>query len=214
MEPNLIENHDQPSSPPPNAQPPAPGSARRHNAVVIVVIILVVTGMVVASKFLVKKQGTGPGLASSNVSGQLAPDFTLTSIDGKAVKLSDLRGKAVVLNFWATWCAPCKIEIPWFIELQKQYGTQGLEIVGVNMDDNPTIETIGKFAREQGIDYTVLLGNDKVADEYGGVEALPTTFYIGRDGKIVKRAFGLIGHGEIEQNIQAALKQGGEVAKR
>lgn len=211
MEPNVVENYEPPSSPSPNPPPP---SAGRHNAVVIVVIILVVTGMIFASKVLVKKQAAGPGIATGNVAGKLAPDFQLTSIDGKSVKLSDLRGKAVVLNFWATWCAPCKIEIPWFVDLQKQYGPQGLQIVGVNMDDNPTMEAIGKFAREQNIDYTVLLGTDKVADEYGGVEALPTTFYIGRDGKIVSRAFGLIGHGEIESNIKAALKQGSEVAKR
>jgi thiol-disulfide isomerase/thioredoxin len=211
VEPNLVENHEQ--SPAPHSQPPAP-SVRSHNAIVIVVVVLVVTGMILASKFLVRNQASAGSLVSSNVKGAAAPDFQLTSIDGRQVKLSDFKGKAVVLNFWATWCAPCKIEIPWFVELQKQYGPQGLEIVGVDMDDSPTADTIGKFAREQGINYTVLLGTEKVADLYGGAEALPTTFYIGRDGKIVARAFGLIGHGEIERNIQAALKQGSQVASR
>ncbi|MGH9521664.1 MAG: TlpA family protein disulfide reductase [Terriglobales bacterium] len=207
MEPNAVQDQPQP---PANPQPnPSKSSAR--SITVIVILILVVTGMIVSSKYLVKKPDSG---ATGNVAGKAAPDFVLTSIDGKPVKLSDYKGKAVVLNFWATWCAPCKIEIPWFEELQKQYGPQGLEIVGVNMDDNPTIDSIGKFARSQNIDYTVLLGNDKVADLYGGVEALPTTFYIGRDGKIVARAFGLISHKEIEANIQSALKTSGEVASK
>ena len=208
MEPNPVQ-----TQPPAAPQPGAPQSSSR-GIVIIVILILVVTGMIVSSKYLVKSQAGGASLATGNVAGKTAPDFELTSIDGKPVKLSDFKGKAVVLNFWATWCAPCKVEIPWFVDLQKQYGPQGLQIVGVNMDDNPTIEKIGKFAREQGIDYTVLLGNDKVADEYGGVEALPTTFYIGRDGKIVTRAFGLIGHKEIEENIQNALKTRAEVASR
>lgn len=211
MEPDAVQN---PQQPPANRAPePAPPKSNSRSVTILIILILVVTGMLVSSRYLVRKQAGGSSLATGNVAGKLAPDFQLTSIDGKPVKLSDFKGKAVVLNFWATWCAPCKVEIPWFVELQKQYGPQGLAIVGVNMDDNPTVDTIGKFAREEGIDYTVLLGNDKVADEYGGVEALPTTFYIGRDGKIVSRAFGLISHKEIEQNIQSALKTS-EVASR
>jgi peroxiredoxin len=184
-----------------------------RNIVIIVVLILVVTGMIVGGKYLVKKPGEG-AVAGSNVKGQSAPEFELTALDGKKIKLSDYKGKAVVLNFWATWCAPCKIEIPWFVELQKQYGPQGMEIVGIAMDENPNAEKIGKFSKEEGINYTVLLGNDAVADLYGGAEALPTTFYIGRDGKIVARAYGLISHSEIEKNIQNALKSGGQVASR
>ena len=208
MEPNSAPN-------PPQTPGPEPTKSTARSATIIIILILVVTGMIISSKYLVKNQAaTGTSLAGGNVQGKTAPDFVLTSIDGKPVKLSDFKGKAVVLNFWATWCAPCKIEIPWFEDLQKQYGPQGLEIVGVNMDDNPTIDSIGKFAREQKINYTVLLGTEQVADLYGGAEALPTTFYIGRDGKIVARAFGLISHKEIEQNIQSALKNGNQVASR
>jgi thiol-disulfide isomerase/thioredoxin len=128
--------------------------------------------------------------------------------------LTDYKGQVVLLNFWATWCPPCKIEIPWFVDLQKQYGPQGLQIVGIAMDDGNPRDDIAKFTREMGVNYTILLGNDKVADAYGGVEALPTTFYIGRDGKIVSRIFGLVSHHEVEENVRAALQQGPAVAQK
>lgn len=179
-----------------------------RNVVVIVVLVLVVTGMLVAGKYLVKQTGVS---AANNLKGQPAPDFELKDLNGKTMRLADLRGKAVLLNFWATWCGPCKVEIPWFIELQKQYGPQGLQIVGVSMDDLGH-DTVAKFAQEMGINYPILLGNDQMADAYGGVQALPTTFYIGRDGKFVNRAYGLVSHGEVESNIRAALGQGQSVA--
>ena len=194
-------------------QPPAPQpSGSRYGTVVIIVVVLVVTAMLMAGKYLARSGGNATSsLPSGNsLKGAAAPDFQLTSLDGKTVKLSDLRGKAVVLNFWATWCGPCKIEIPWLSDLQTQYQSQGVEIVGVAMDDDAekNRDEIAKFTREMNVNYEILLGNDKVADEYGGVDALPTTFYIGRDGKIVNRVFGIVGHKEIEENIQAALKEG------
>lgn len=180
-----------------------------RNVLVIAVVILAVTGMLLTGKYLSQRSVEGQaGNGTGDAVGALAPDFQLTTLDGKQVKLSDLRGQAVLLNFWATWCAPCKIEIPWFVELQKQYGPQGLQIVGVVTDVDAGKDAISKFAQEMHMDYPVLLSTDHVIDEYGGVQALPTTFYIGRDGKITGRVFGLIGHGEIEENIQKALKSG------
>jgi peroxiredoxin len=134
----------------------------------------------------------------------LAPDFTLQSLDGKSVSLSDLRGKAVLLNFWATWCTPCKIEMPWFVELQNQYGAQGLQIVGVAMDD-ASKEDIAKFAKDMGVNYPILMGKEAVGDQYGGIPALPETFFIGRDGKILDKILGLKGKGAIEEDIKRAL---------
>jgi thiol-disulfide isomerase/thioredoxin len=134
----------------------------------------------------------------------LAPDFSLESLDGKATHLSDFRGKAVLLNFWATWCGPCKIEMPWFVDLQKQYGSQGLQIVGVAMDD-ASKEDIAKFAKDMGVNYPILIGKESVGDEYGGVPALPESFLIGRDGKIVDKIVGLLGKAEIEDAIKKTL---------
>lgn len=191
--------------------PPQPPSTAGRQAAVIVIVVLAVVGMLLSGKYLTRKSNGGPAIPTgNNLKGAVAPDFTLTSLDGKQVKLSDLRGKAVVLNFWATWCGPCKIEIPWLTDLQKQYQPQGVEIVGVAMDDDAEKkpDDIRKFTQEMNVNYQILLGNEKVADEYGGVDALPTTYYIDRDGKIVNRVFGIIGHKEIEQNIQAAMKKG------
>ncbi|MBS1851896.1 MAG: TlpA family protein disulfide reductase [Acidobacteria bacterium] len=140
--------------------------------------------------------------------GKQAPNFTLTSLDGKKVTLADLRGKAVLLNFWATWCQPCKIEMPWFVDLQKRYGAQGLQIVGVAMDD-ASPEDIAGFAKELGVNYLVLTGKDeerdKVSAAYGGVQFLPETFYIDRSGKVSDRVFGLKGRSEIEDSVKKIL---------
>jgi thiol-disulfide isomerase/thioredoxin len=118
--------------------------------------------------------------------------------------LSAYQGHAVLLNFWATWCGPCKIEMPWFVELQKEYGPQGLEIVGVAMDDASKDE-IQKFAKEMGVNYTILLGKEAVGQQYGGVDVLPTTFFIDRKGKIVSREFGLQSRSLFVDNIKQAL---------
>ena len=139
-----------------------------------------------------------------DVRGVTAPNFELTTLDGQRIKLSDYRGKAVLLNFWATWCSPCKVEMPWFVELQKKYGSDGLVILGVAMDDSDTPK-IAQFASEMGVNYPVLLGTDKVSEEYGNVEFLPTSFYINRDGKIVGKGTGLLGRSEIEDNVRKAL---------
>lgn len=151
------------------------------------------------------KNGT-PAPISGQIRGQVAPDFELKSLEGKDVKLSDLRGKAVLLNFWATYCGPCKIEMPWFVELQKEYGPQGFQIVGVAMDDAST-EDISRFAKDMGVNYPILLGKEAVGDSYGGVNVLPTTFFIDRDGKLVAREFGLQSRSVFVDHIKQALGQ-------
>jgi peroxiredoxin len=150
-------------------------------------------------------QARHSGVASAHLTRPtVAPDFSLESLDGATMRLSDLRGKAVLLNFWATWCGPCKIEMPWFVDLQKQYGSQGLQIVGVAMDD-ASKEDIGKFAKDMGVNYPILIGKEAVGQQYGGVNALPETFLISRDGRIVDKIIGLESKSEIEDAIKKAL---------
>ena len=140
--------------------------------------------------------------------GSLAPDFALKSLpDGKEVKLSSLRGKVVLVNFWATWCEPCKIEMPSLVDLQKKYGAQGLQIVGVAMDDADDKE-INTFAHKMGVNYMVLRGTEKVGELYGGVDHLPMTYYLDRSGKVVGATEGMAGEATFEDAIKRALAQG------
>ncbi len=185
-----------PSTPPPSPLEPPKGGGR--NPLALVVVAVVAAGMLYLGLHMTHRPR--PHLTQAT----LAPDFTLQSLDGKSMSLSDLRGKAVLLNFWATWCTPCKIEMPWFVELQNEYGAKGLQIVGVAMDD-ASKEDIAKFAKDMGVNYPILIGKEAVGDQYGGVPALPETFFIGRDGKIVDKILGLKGKGDIEEDIQKAL---------
>lgn len=142
--------------------------------------------------------------------GSVAPDFELKVLggEGHTIKLSSLRGKGVLLNFWATYCEPCKIEMPWLVELQNKYGPEGLQIVGVAMDDVDE-KTVAEYAHKMGVNYPVLIGTEKVADSYGGIEGLPMSFYLDRSGKVVDRILGLVSKSEIEASIQKSLAQGG-----
>jgi peroxiredoxin len=143
--------------------------------------------------------------------GKRAPDFSLRSVEGKKVSLSDYKGKAVLINFWATWCAPCKIEMPWLVALRKQYASQGFEILGVSEDDADTPRTkLAKFGQEEGLNYPLLVGDDAVSRKYGGVEFLPTSYFVGRDGKIVAETAGLVSKDEVEAGIKKALATGGQ----
>ncbi len=178
-------------------------TSAKRSPLTLVVVALVVALMLYFGFHMARRQG-GPLVAHLTESSP-APDFSLVSLDGKTTRLSDFRGKAVLLNFWATWCGPCKIEMPWFVDFQKQYGSQGLQIVGIAMDD-ASKEDIAKFAKDMGVNYPILLGKESVGDQYGGVPALPESFVIARDGKILDKIIGLRGKGEIDDIIKTALK--------
>lgn len=173
----------------------------RNPLALIVVALVVAFGIYIGYH---KARRPGASLAARITQSIPAPDFSLESLDGKTMRLSDFRGKAVLLNFWATWCGPCKIEMPWFVDLQNQYGAQGLQIVGVAMDD-ASKQDIAKFAKDMGVNYPILIGKESVGDQYGGVPALPESFLIARDGKIIDKIIGLMGKAEIEDSIKKAL---------
>jgi peroxiredoxin len=142
--------------------------------------------------------------ADPNQQAKVAPDFDLKSLEGRTAKLSDYRGKIVLLNFWATWCAPCRVEMLALMALYEKYHSQGLEIIGVSMDDGGQ-ERVAKFVNEMKINYPVLLGDSSVADNYGGLRLLPQTIFITRDGKIVQTAIGMRSGKDFETIIEQLL---------
>src|SRR5215475_7630391 len=173
--PQAFSRGEEQSAKPPQDVPrhgsgPATG---RRNPAALFFVAAIVAAMLFVGFHAARRAGTG-GTDALNPVGKPAPDFTLESLDGKNVTLSAYHGRAVLLNFWATWCGPCKIEMPWFVELQKEYGPQGLEIVGVAMDD-ASKDDIAKFVKEMGVNYPILIGKEDVGNQYGGVNVLPTT---------------------------------------
>jgi peroxiredoxin len=140
-------------------------------------------------------------------SRKVAANFSLADSNGAQVTLADYKGKVVLLNFWATWCGPCKVEIPWFIEFNKTYKDRGFAVLGVSLDDDGW-KSAKPYLAEKKIDYTVVVGNDTVSKSYGDVDSLPTTFIIDRDGRIAFVHLGLVGKDSYEKEIRNLL--GGE----
>jgi peroxiredoxin len=147
----------------------------------------------------------GPGETAE--AGKAAPPFSVAGIDGKELSMKDYSGKVLVINFWATWCPPCREEIPHFSQLYVNYRSKGVEFLGVSMDDGelPEVrEMVKDFGRNQRVEYTLAVGNPDVANAFGGVASLPTTFIIDRSGKIVKKYTGY--SEEITSDLEATLK--------
>ncbi|HEY5768879.1 MAG TPA: TlpA disulfide reductase family protein, partial [Terrimicrobium sp.] len=141
--------------------------------------------------------------ADSGRAASSAPVWELKDPEGKLVKSSDFDGKIVILNFWATWCPPCKAEIPGFIELQKEYGAKGLVVVGVSMDEKgPSV--VKEFMARFGVNYPVVMGNVKIMQDFGG-QGLPTTFIIDRSGSIVARHVGFASKDAFEKELVPLL---------
>ena len=138
-----------------------------------------------------------------------APDFSLPNLKGETVRLKDFRGKVVILDFWATWCGPCRMEIPHFQELVKRHKQRGLVVVGVAMDE-PGAEVVKPFVKKSGIEYVVLLGDTYTANRYGGVNALPTTFVIDRQGRVIKKYVGYRSLESFEEDLAPLLEADAE----
>jgi peroxiredoxin len=136
--------------------------------------------------------------------GKKPPDFTLKDANGKSLRLSAYKGDVVLLNFWATWCGPCKTEIPWFIDFEKEFQRQGFTVLGVSMDEDGW-KVINPYVAEHKINYPIVLANEEVNELYGGIEALPTTLLIGRDGKVAFLHAGLISREDYEKEIRKLL---------
>ncbi len=151
-----------------------------------------------------RRENISPRLGLASAEHPLAPEFSLSTLSGEKLKLSDYRGKVVLLDFWATWCAPCREEVPHFVALQNQYRDQGLQIIGVAMDDGP--EPVREFYRQFHMNYPVVMGNAKTGELFGGVLGLPIAFLIGRDGRIYSRHIGATDIALLDREIKHQLQ--------
>ncbi len=176
----------------------------KRASIVLMVVAIGITVLLAPKLRSFRPRRAPVGETSLDLKGKMAPDFALESLDGRIVHLSDFNGKAVLVSFWATSWLPCRVEMQWFEQMHNQYGPQGLPVLGIAMD-NADKKDIAEFASNVGVDYPILLGKESVGDSYGGVEVLPVTVYVGRDGKIVEKVFGVKGHDEIEDDVRKAL---------
>ena len=142
---------------------------------------------------------------SQDTALQTAPSFALQDLRGKTVRLEEYRGKIVLLNFWATWCAPCQMEMPELMKLQKQHAAEGLQILGITYEKEPAAK-IARITRKFKLNYPVLLGAKSLSDSYGIEEALPVTVIVDRDGKIRDRIIGIMEPEEISEKILPLLQ--------
>jgi len=175
-------------------------SRNRWTLLLIVAVGALLYYSIAAKRNEVSSAPLHPGLPPE--ASETAPNFSLPLLDGGTASLSDFRGKVVILDFWASWCPPCKREIPDFIALQRRYQSKGLQIVGVALDETEPVRT---YAAGQGINYPILVGNAAIARVYGGISGIPTTFVIDRNGKIVRRYEGYRPPAVFEKDAAAFL---------
>jgi peroxiredoxin len=135
-----------------------------------------------------------------------APDFTLKDATGQTVKLSDFRGKVVLLNFWATWCEPCQLEIPWFMDFQQSYKDRDFVVLGASMDDDGW-DSVKPYLQARKINYRIVIANEEISGKYGGIENLPTTFIIDREGRIAATHVGLVSKSTYQNDILNLLDE-------
>lgn len=172
---------------------------------VLVLVAAAVVGLWAAQRYWLNRlpPGTGTG---ENAGGLMTPvpDVALPDASGQLIRLRSLEGKVVVINFWATWCLPCKLEIPFFNQVYNQYRAQGVEFIGISVDAGGW-KDIEEFRKEVPIAYPVVLADDKVVDAFGGISGLPVTIFVNRQGRIVFKHIGLTDVDELRANIQRLL---------
>ena len=169
------------------------------------VLVVLFSTMIIAGSLMENK----PENNSSNTNcfvNDKAPDFALKSVDGKVVKLSDYKGKVIILDFWATWCPPCRKGIPDLISIQNEYKND-VVIIGVSLDGDKTIKDVPDFIKQYGINYPIVYGDEKIVTAYGGIQAIPTAFVIDKKGNIVDQHVGLVDKSIYVNKITELLKK-------
>jgi thiol-disulfide isomerase/thioredoxin len=165
---------------------------------------------------LIAAGSSDDGMSSSALVGKPAPEFALQDLSGNKVTLASFKGKAVLINFWATWCGPCKLETPWIVELRNQYASQGFEVLGIDSEADDLAPTdiaglakekaaVADFVRMEHMPYPVLLGGDSLTKPYGGLDAMPTSFYVDRNGTVVAAQMGISSKDDMEAKIRKIL---------
>jgi cytochrome c-type biogenesis protein len=178
----------------------------------IITVIVLIIGTYYADK-ATRVQVKNTDSSSVQASEKSAPAVTFKNLDGADVTLAQYKGTVVLVNFWATWCDPCYVEIPWLIEIQQKYAAKGFTILGVSMDEEGKTAVVPFLAKERfnvngqklPMNYPIVIGNDDVADKFGGLLGYPTSFLISKDGKIVKKVQGLVSYEELTKAIEAQL---------
>ncbi len=176
--------------------------SKKSIAIALVATAAALALLINGSRRLRAPEGAAPVSAQKK---SVAPDFSLTSLDGHDVHLSDYKGKVVLVDFWATWCSPCREEIPRFIEWQQKYAAEGFQTIGISMDD--TASPVREFYRQFNVNYPVIMGDERVAQAYGGVLGLPVNVLVGRDGRVVAKYIGMTDLRELQASVERALRE-------
>ncbi|MGH9534163.1 MAG: TlpA family protein disulfide reductase [Terriglobales bacterium] len=210
----MSEAPQTPSPATPPADPAPGGNAAKSRLTGWIVVAIVVAGGLIfmsahrrAATAAALAQGGDPAagqfMTANSVTGLTAPNFTLTGLNGQRISLAQFKGRPVVLDFWASWCGPCKEEIPFWNALQTKYAAQGLQIIGIAEDNGA--QPVRQYLAHHPLDYPVAMDLGALASTYGMPFGLPTTFFINRDGKIAARIDGMEGQDELQYRIQQIL---------
>ena len=185
----------------------------KKSLLTMIAVIGVILATYVADRATRQPRKGSVKLAVADSSATAAPEITLRDLDGKDLSLAQYKGKVVLVNFWATWCDPCRVEIPWLIEMEQKYSAKGFTVLGIAMDEEGA-KVVTPFVNQERFDvngaksqmnYPIVIGDDAAADKFGGLLGYPTSVLINRDGKVVKRITGIISYDEMSKAIESQL---------
>jgi thiol-disulfide isomerase/thioredoxin len=173
-----------------------------------IILIAVLGGAISTGLYFLNQNWIAPAKAPASkctTAGPMAAEFALTSLEGKQINLKDYRGKVVLLNFWATWCPPCRIEIPGLKNLQKKYGPKGFQVIGMDVISEDDVNDVREFEKQFGLNYPVVLADNDIGKQYGGLIGTPTSILIGCDGRIYGKHLGYAEESVLEQEVRGLL---------